>query len=237
MTTILESISTLRKAQDLDRELYLAAQALEHDIPEEQSRIKSDLEKERIHLKSLEDNLKTIQMKQKQKEGLLADKEANIRKMEGQLSQVKTNKEYSTLKDEMASLKADNSLLEEEILKLFDEVSSSEKLVHTEKDRLKEIEKQFAEREAVLSQKKKDLESSLNAIKTQRDEILKQVPPEVRDRYILIIGKKQGLALVKIKGENCGACHYQLRAQIINEVRIGAALVMCENCARILYCE
>lgn len=237
MTTILESIAILRKAQDLDRELYLAGQALEHDIPEEQSRTKGELEKERIHLKSLEESLKAIQLKQKQKEGLLADKEGNIRKMDGQLSQVKTNKEYTALKTEMASLKADNSVLEEEILKLFDEVSAAENLVHTEKERLKGIEKQFSEREAVLIQKKKDLEASLNSLRTERDEILKQVPQEVRDRYTLIISKKQGLALVKIKGENCGACHYQLRAQIINEVRIGAALVMCENCARILYCE
>ncbi len=237
MTSLKSSIDILRKAQDLDREIYQAGEALKHGIPEERAHLKHNLESEKTHLKQLEENLKAVQMKQKQKEGALSDKEANIRKMDGQLSQVKTNKEYAALQQEIATLKADNSLLEEEIIKMFDEVTAAETLVKTERERLKKIEHDFSVRDAELAAKEKQSAAQVDEMKKKREEILKQVSEDVRDRYNLIISKKQGLALVRVKGENCGACHYQLRPQMLNEVRISTTLVMCENCARILYFE
>ena len=111
MTLVKECIDTLKKVQEIDREIYQCQQKLK-EIPEERARVKREFELEKNRLMGLETAHKNLQLKQKQKEGELAQKEANIKKLDGQLSQVKTNKEYSALQQEIASLKADNSLLE-----------------------------------------------------------------------------------------------------------------------------
>ena len=239
MTTghsVKDHIETLKKAQDLDREIYRAQEQCK-EIPLLKERQKQALEREKNRLKELEGELKKIQLKQKEREGELAQKESHIKKLDGQLSQVKTNKEYTTLQQEIASLKADSSLIEEEIIKLLDQVEAADEEVKKEKERLKQVEKQHQEQETQFIQQEKTLRESYDDLKKKRDEITHQVPPDIKAFYDTIVQKKQGLALVKVNGEICGACQLQLRPQLINEIRLGQSLIVCENCSRILYFE
>jgi predicted nucleic acid-binding Zn-ribbon protein len=234
---IKDSIDILKKAQQLDREIYQLGQKIAAAYPEQKADLKRELENERQRLKALEDHLKKKQLLQKDKEGLLAQKEANIKKMDGQLGQVKTNKEYSALQQEIGALKADNSLLEEEILKLFDEVEAADIEVKKERERLKTVEKDYTAKESEIIRLESEAKSNLEKFKQERQTILSQTDPEIRGRYDLIVQKKQGIALAKISGEICAACQLQLRPQLINDVRLGQSLILCENCSRILYFE
>ena len=116
----------LQEVQEYDREIYLLQETLE-EIPSELAEVTAKLETEKNRLKTFQDELKGAQLKQKQKEGEHATKEENIKKYETQLTQVKTNKEYSSLQGEMTSLKADNSLLEEAIINLIDQAEAVQK--------------------------------------------------------------------------------------------------------------
>ena len=167
--------------------------------------------------------------------GVLALKEANIKKMDGQLSLVKTNKEYSALQQEMASLKADNSLLEEEILKLFDEVEACREEVTKEQARLKEFEKVIQVKDAEVSQKEKEYQGRVQQLKDQKLESVTQLSPETKQLYNKIVEKKNGIALATVTGDVCSGCQIRLRAQTINEVMGCKGLVLCDNCSRILY--
>lgn len=231
-----QSIEALKKAQGVDRELYVTQQRLQQ-IPEDRAKMKRALELEKLRLQELEASRKKLQLTQKQKEGELSQKEANIKKLDGQLSQIKTNREYTAMQQEISSLKADNSLLEEEVIRILDEVEAAEEEVRKEKDRLKQIEKDYQVREAELTQKEKALQETLERLKKSRNEVILQVPPDVRGLYDTIVQKKQGVGLVKVNGEICGACQLQLRPQLLNEIRLGQAIVVCENCSRILYYE
>ncbi len=235
--SIKESIEILKRAQTIDRELYTSQRETGQEIPEIREKIKTELEAEKDHLKQLEGEFRKLQMKQKEKDGELGQKETNVKKLEGQLSQVKTNKEYSALQQEIASLKADGSLLEEEIIKVMDQVEAAEVEIKKEKERLKVIEKDYQAKESELDQKVKAINDKLDGLKKERDTIIQQVPQDVRSLYDLIIQKKQGMALAKISNDICGACQLQLRPQLINEVRMYQALVVCENCSRILYTD
>jgi len=237
MSSVKDCIVLLKKAQEIDREAYLAGIQLEEEIPAARAMIKQELETEKTHLSELDGSLKKTQLTQKEKEGQLAEKEAHIKKLDGQLSLLKTNKEYSAMQQEIASLKADNSLLEEDIIKILDQVEAIEEEVRKERERLKEVEKRTADEEKDLAEREKKHKGSIEQAKKTRDEIINQLPPDIKDQYNLIVSKKQGLALVPIKGENCGACHLLLRPQVINEVQMGERLVTCEACQRILYIE
>jgi len=236
MGKVAQDIDVLKKAQALDGEIYTALQALE-DIPEERTKLKGELESEKARLHDLEGEYKKAQLTQKEKEGNLSEKENQIKKLEGQLSQVKKNEEYTILLQEIGSLKADNSILEEDIIKIFDEVEAAHEEVSKENERLKQCEKEFQARESELAQKEKNFKEQIGKQKQERDGIIQGLDVDARSLYERILEKKKGLALIKINGENCGACQIKLRAQIVNEVMLGENLVVCENCSRILYYE
>lgn len=231
-----ESIDILKRAQQIDRELYEALQRLE-SIPAEKAHLDREFEMTKERLRELETSLKKLQLAQKDKEGQLGQKESQVKKLDGQLGQVKTNKEYSALQQEIASLKADNSLLEEAIIKILDEVEAAEEEVKKEKENLRMVEKDFGARKNELSDREKKLKENEQKLRQDRQGILSKVPQEVRELYDIIVQKKRGLGLAQVRGENCSGCQLALRPQLLNEVRLAQSLVVCENCSRILYFE
>ncbi len=236
MTDFKDDLEMMKKAQEIDGELYDAQVKLD-EIPGERERNKAAFEAEKASLKELEDTLKKLQLTQKEKEGELAQKEEHIKKLDVQLSQVKTNKEYSANQQEIASLKADNSLLEEDVLKIFDELESAQEEIKKEKARIAECEKAYKAREEELNKQEKDYKDIQDKYKNQRMEFVNKLSPDVKDLYTRILEKKQGRALVKIHDEVCTACQMQLRAQVVNEIYLGTKMVICDNCSRILYCD
>lgn len=233
---ITQNLDILKKAQQLDSEIHHAQVRLE-EIPSERAQLQSELELEKTRLNELEKSLKDIQMKLKEKELELGQKEMQIKKLDGQLSQVKTNKEYGALQQEIASLKADNSLLEEGIIHILDEVDAAKEEARKEKEKLAVVTKSFQDRDSEIAGQEKTLQGSLAELKKQREESVGQLPPELGELYNRIAVKKQGLALAAVNGEVCAACQMKLRPQLINEIRLGEQIVVCENCSRILYIE
>ncbi len=227
-------LQILQEVQEWDREIYLLRSTLE-EIPLELSGVNQAVEKERESLRKLQEEVKGFQLKQKEKEVELATKEENIKKHDAQLAQVKTNKEYASLQIEIKSLKADNSLLEETIINLIDQVEAVQKNIEGQK-------KNLAAAEAILNQKKQELEEKskvarekIEILSSQKKEKIKEVNPEIASLYEQIVTKKHGLALVKVEGEVCPACQIQLRPQVVNEAKLKEKIILCDNCSRILY--
>lgn len=233
---ITQNLDVLKKAQQLDSEIHHAHVLLE-EIPSLRAKLKSELELEKTRSNELEKSLKDIQLKLKEKELELGQKEMQIKKLDGQLSQVKTNKEYAALQQEIASLKADNSLLEEGIIHILDEVDAAKEEALKEKEELASITKSFQDRDNEMAGQEKTLQGRLADLNKQREEAVAQLPRELGELYDRIAGKKQGLALAAVNGEVCTACQMKLRPQLINEVRLGEQITVCENCSRILYIE
>lgn len=231
-----ESLAILKRVQEVDGEIYRIRQEL-LSIPEAIRSLTEALEAEKTHLTTLESQLKEIQLRQKKKEGELSEKEGLIQKYDAQLSQVKTNKEYTALQQEISSLKADGSLLEDQILAILDEMDQALKAVREERERLVCVEKESQKKQEELMNHTETLRTNLNSLNEKRQTIISQVLPETRDLYEKIIQKKEGLALVQVSGEACGACRIEIRPQLLNEIKLGETLIVCENCSRILYTE
>ena len=151
------------------------------------------------------------------------------------MTQVKTNKEYASLKLEITSLKADNSLLEEAIINLIDEVDVWQAKSEEQKKKLEASETALNQKKQELEEKSNTIRQKIEALTKQKKEKIKEVNPEIASLYEQIVVKKRGLALVKVEGEVCPACQMQLRPQVVNEAKLKEKIILCDNCSRILY--
>ena len=231
-----QDLQLLREIQEWDREIYLLRGILE-EIPSELSELNRVFESAKSELARLQEDLKGLQLKQKEKEMELLTKEQNIKKYEAQLTQVKTNKEYGSLQSEIVSLKADNSLLEEAIINLIDQVEGFQSRMDAQRKKLSQCESALQEKKGELDQKGKEIEQKIGALQGQKREKIKAVNPEVATLYERIVTKKRGLAMVKVDDEVCPACQMQLRPQVVNEVKMKERIILCDNCSRILYTD
>jgi hypothetical protein len=186
-------------------------------------------------MKEAEENVKSLEVKRKEKEMELGSKEEEVKKLQTQLYQIKTNKEYTAMLNEIESRKADNSVLEEDIIKLMDAIDSARSKVKEEKEKFEQESKNTDEKIKQVDQRVKEIDSALAEFRKKRDEITPSIDPDVLKDYNRILAGRGGLAIVRVVNDTCGGCYMHLPPQVINEIRMKDKVIYCESCQRILY--
>ncbi len=230
-----DELKKLVELQEIDSRIYSLKQLQSQEKPAELERLLAAFEEKKNRLKSFEDHLQQLQVKKKEKELDLASKEESLRKAQGQLYQLKTNKEYHAKLSEIESLKADVSVIEEEILKVMEEVEGAQSRLDEAKGLLGKQEEEFKQAEKEVKTQIKQLESEIAQFETKRKSLTGGVDPEILKKYEDLLAKRGGLAIVPVVSENCGACYMKLTAQKINEIKMYSELTLCESCVRMLY--
>lgn len=233
---IKEQIGLLIQLQVVDGEIYELNRE-KNDMPGKIKLIEENLEHKNSGIKQAEENLKNLQLKLKEKEINLQQKEEQINKFQTQLYQLKTNKEYTAMLTEIGGLKADNSLIEEDVIRLMDEIDLVKKKISEEKELFK-IEGQKAQKEKdVIDTRGKEIEAMLSGLNANRETIAQHIDKQVLARYERVLKNKEGLAMAAVENGSCGGCHMNLPPQVISEVKIREEIIICGNCLRILYME
>ena len=236
MIDLKEQVKILVELQGLDTQIFRRRNALE-EMPENLRMLDEAFKAKMVNLKTLEENLKLIQVRRRDKENDLATKEGSIKKLQTQLYQLKTNKEYNTMQEEISRIKADNSLIEEDIIKMFDQTDIENEKIAKEKEFLKGEEAKLNEEKRRVEEETKRIKTEVDSLNSQRASLAEKVDKTILAKYERILKGKDGLAVVPVTGESCQGCFRILPSQVIHEIRAKKDLVFCENCARILYLE
>lgn len=231
---IANELSFLMELQKIDSEIY-HIEAEKKFKPVEIKKLRDSLSSMEAGVSRAQDELKSVQTKHKGKELELEVSEGEISKLQKQLYQIKTNKEYTTMLSEIERRKADKSILEEEVLKLIDEIDIANSRLSAEKGFLVEEKKVIDAKAADIESQIREMESSLSDFKEKRDKIKPKVNPDILANYERLLTGKEGLALVEVVNDICGGCYMALPPQVINEIRKMEKIVTCENCQRILH--
>ncbi len=235
MTEVISGqLKVLAELQKIDYEIHEIRSDMAH-IPVDRKANEAEFEKKKSSLKAAEESLKNAQLNQKKKEGDLAAAEEKVKKLSSQLYSLKSNKEYQAMEMEIKGLKADKSLIEDEILKSFDAVEAAKAKVAEEKTALGVHEKSFNAKQAELAKKESELGAVVSALEDKRKTLSPSADPKLLSQYERILKSRDGLALVPVKNGSCGGCHSKLPAQQVNEVQMQDKIHICESCARILY--
>lgn len=230
----MDQLDILKRLQRLDAGLFRCRRA-QREKPLALEAARGAVNAQAAKVTAAEDQLKTLQLAQKQKEVDLQEREEKVRKLQGQLFQLKTNKEYTAMQREIQGLKADNSLLEEAIIKLFDAVDQAASVRQREQAALAQAQEQFQAEEARIHRELAEITEQMACLERERQGMLPDVPPPTLTVYEQVLHLREGVALAPLVKESCGGCHRRLPPQVINEVYLKAKLVTCENCNRILY--
>ena len=234
--SVKDQIRKLVELQKIDVEIYAFKKELK-EKPNFIEGLKNEFEGKKLRLKGLEDKLKAVLLARKDHELELKVKEEAITKANGQLFQLKTNKEYTVKLAEIESLKADKSIIEEKILISFDEYDTMGREIEKEKARVGEEEKKFLAQKKETEIEIKLTEDRVRVLESQRKQMLDGVDPVYLSRYERILLHKEGLAIVAVREHTCGGCYMNVPQQTSNAIKMHDRLVECEMCARILYLE
>jgi len=227
-------IAALVKLQELDSRIY-ALNNEKAGKPLEVKAVEEAFEAKKQNLANLEKESLELQKQRKEKELELAANAEAVKKLQGQLYSLKTNKEFQAMLQQIADTKADGSLIEEKILVSFEDSDKLKVKVEEEKNRLKEEEKKFLEQKKAVESREKEIDDILKQLQAQREQAVQGVDAKILSEYERILSSRDGLAIVGVINNSCGGCHMSLPPQVINSIKMYEHIVTCEVCNRIFY--
>lgn len=227
-------IQSLIELQKLDAEIYNLTQQLQEN-PARIQALKEQFETKKTRLQQTEAKYKAVQVSRNSLETDLKAKEDSIAKANSQLSQIKTNKEYTAKIVEIEGLKADKSITEEKILLSYDEADAVKAEVEREKQALQTEEKTYLQQKAEVEAAAQGIQDRVKVLEGQRQQLVPSVDKAILMKYQRILSNKEGIAIVPLLAGACGGCHMNVPPQVVNKIKMYDDLVQCEVCIRILY--
>jgi len=224
----LQTIHTkIDKIRQVRGELPMEVADLEDDVEGLETRI----QKIKSELDDLEDDIVT-------RKNLIRDAQANIKKYEGQLNEVKNNREYEAISKEVEIQGLDIQVSEKKIKEFGYEITTKTQI----------YEKALADldgRRADLDAKKAELgtitaetEKEENELNSEAEKASKNIEERLLIAYNRLRGNaKNGLAVVTIQRDSCSGCFNQIPPQRQSDIRQRKKIIVCEHCGRILVDE
>jgi hypothetical protein len=233
----------------------LDLQAVERQLAQVRARLKTrtravSLQKQRIDQLRLEHDALHERAISRRKEAdrlelELKTDEERVSRLRTSLNTARTNKEYAAILTQINTTKADNAKIEEEALRILQEVDgiraeaeAAAAKLHAEEQRLAEIERRSSEEISRLQAMREELEA-------KRSEAAAEVPPKALAVFERIARSYDGdaMAMVEQHGKRppfsyvCGGCFMSLNPEHANALRTRDEIRTCDNCGRILYLE
>jgi predicted nucleic acid-binding Zn-ribbon protein len=206
------------------------------DIPERKKTELTRLDEHKKALADAETALKTKQADLKKFELETQSLQERIVKLRQQQGELKTNKEFKAMEDEIKTVQREISKLEDKELVHMEELEAARAEVESRKAALTEEEAAVQSDLKTLDSRAAAIQGMISEAKTNRGVEVKDIPGNWLSNYERVFSRKDD-ALVVIEDGICGGCHMKLPPSIINETKKVDAMVACSNCGRMLHCQ
>jgi uncharacterized protein len=224
LQTIHTKIDRIRQVRG---ELPMEVADLEDDVAGLETRI----QKIKNELDDLEDDIVT-------RKNLIKEAQANIKRYEAQLNDVKNNREYDAISKEVEIQGLDIQVSEKKIREYGFEITSKtqiyDKAVAELEGRKADLEAKRAELNTIAAETEKE-EAELNE---QAETAKHNIEERLLTAYTrLRHNAKNGLAVVTIQRDSCSGCFNQIPPQRQADIRQRKKIIVCEHCGLILVDE
>jgi len=180
--------------------------------------------------------IKRAKMSADQKQLQLKEREARVSNLQGKLNGASSNREFDTLKEQIAADEQASSVLSDEILEALEYIDTLEAARITLADAVKVKEGDQAKLAATVAERLVGLHEDFARIEAERIESETLVPTAVKVDYERLIAARGEEALAPVEDQTCGGCYQMLTTQIMNQIAL-SRLTRCPSCGAFLYAK
>ncbi|MEK7483156.1 MAG: hypothetical protein AABZ60_02360 [Planctomycetota bacterium] len=227
------SLENLIRLSRLDRQIYEITEE-KKDKPKKLSQEQKALQKLQGDYKKKEEDLKQKNLQIHQEELDLKEFADKIQKNDTRLNDVKSNKEYTAIRSEIANIKAESEIIEEKVLKKMEEADYLKEDLQELKQQIDKEEEKFKTKADRIQASLRHLEEQFSELKQKRTHLLANISKNIYAYYDRILERTQGKVVVPVKNAVCQGCFCGCTPQDENLLMIQKDLVVCKSCSRIL---
>jgi uncharacterized protein len=169
-------------------------------------------------------------------EASITDAKMHLDKSQDLLNTIKTNREYDAAHTQIENFKAMISSGDVKIKKFDQDTIELQQILEKKQA---EMEKATIDNESKIAELKKKIatiNTSISTVTQERNAVIKTVSKSLLRTYNHILKhRKSGQVLSYVNNDErtCSVCFKILEAQLINEIRKGDKIIICQNCGSI----
>lgn len=192
----------------------------------------------------LESEQASAATERRQLEAEAADVQAKLERFQAQIPALRTQREYAAMLQEIDAAKLRSKELDELTLAALEKHDSAGAELAALADTAGSGEDAYQEGLAAWEARKPALRAEAEKLRESVATLREQVTRPHLSLFDRVLQRTGGDALAAVQRHagptanfyHCGACHYQVRFQVVAEIRRGE-LRQCESCKRILFAE
>ena len=164
----------------------------------------------------------------------LRERENRIASLEGKMNAAKENREYQTLKEQIAADKQANNVLSDEILELLEQVDEVTAKIEPAQQQIKLAEADAVETEKKVLERMKQVEGDLGRVMSELAGVEGGLDGDFKRDYERLISLRGEDGIAGTEGNCCGGCYQMLTPQLLDRLANHFSVV-CPSCGRFLY--
>lgn len=180
------------------------------------------------------EKLKKARIASDDKQLSLKSREARIEDLKTKLNTANSNKEFQTLKDQIAADQQANLVLEDEILESLEKLDTLVEAQKVSDAALAAAKAEAARVKSRIDGEQAGLESELARVLDELKVAEANLPATFKQDYDRVARVRGEEALAEVDGEVCGGCFQMLTPNMMNELYL-AKPVFCKSCGALLY--
>lgn len=182
-----------------------------------------------------ETHLAGLEKQQRDEEWEIDDLQNKIARLSDKMygGKVTNSKELLSLEQESGMFKNKKGQKEEKLLGLMTEVEATKVKINLDKERVRSLEKEWQQEQAVLTQRQTEVNDRLLELDKIRQLLISEIGSQTIEIYEWTKTRK-GQAIARVEQGTCQGCRINLPMNELQQARTGK-LVLCSSCGRILY--
>jgi predicted nucleic acid-binding Zn-ribbon protein len=232
---MISDLELLIKLQEIDLKISELVHAQEK-FPSTISAYSGTIKTASDSVDNISKRIADVVSEKKSTEEKISDARIQLDKSQERLNTIKTNREYDAVHTQIENFKNTLTSGDSKLKTLIQEAELLQQSLEKETAELEKIKSENEPHIAEIKGKIDTLGVSIAELTAQRNEIIAMVPKAVLRTYDYILKRRkngQVLSFVKGNARTCSICFKILEPQLINEIRKGNKMIVCQNCGSV----
>ncbi len=186
-------------------------------------------------LEALRQKARQVEVDRKKLELDVGTRTDTIAKLRTQQYETRKNDEFQAMGHEIKRYEEEIGKIEDQELELMDQADKLKAELSAEEKKSASVSESIARQIKDLDAKGQALETRLQELSKERDELASKVDEDILDRFHRLFASKGDAAVVALEHDVCTGCHMKVTTATAVHVKSGKEIVSCEQCGRILY--
>jgi len=230
--------TTLAELEEADQRL--------NSIPEWMRELHEEHSGRKSAIDAVEAEGAAADQERREAEAELEDAQETQKKYQEQLGKVTTQREYGAMLTEIDTTKAKIAGSEQKALEAAERKEQSDARLVELRDDFRDLDERYNAELAKWESEKPSVEATIKELTQRAQELREKVQRNVLVLFDRLRDRLGGAALARVKNTqlargntmwHCEACSYNVRPQVLVEIRNHGSLNQCDSCKRILYWE